>query len=185
MKTCELESNPASRTGLVAREWLTPVRFGGILALFLLGAFPKVALGLHSFVYRDYGVLAYPFIHYAHESFWRGELPLWNPLSNCGAPFLAQWGTMTLYPLSLMYLLFPLPWSLGYFCLAHLFLGALGMYFLAREWARNDFAAAFAGVAFVFNGVTLSCLIWPNYLVALGWMPWVVLCAQRAWRHGG
>ena len=99
MKTCELESNPASRTGLVASEWLTPVRFGGILALFLLGAFPKVALGLHSFVYRDYGVLAYPFIHYAHESFWRGELPLWNPLSNCGAPFLAQWGTMALYRL--------------------------------------------------------------------------------------
>ena len=156
-----------------------------MLALFLLAAFPKVALGLHSFVYRDYGVLAYPTIHYAHESFWRGELPLWNPLSNCGAPFLAQWGAMPLYPFSIFYLLLPLPWSLGFFCLAHLFLGGMGMYFLARHWTGNGLAASVAGVAFVFNGVTLSCLMWPNYIVALGWMPWVVWMAERAWREGG
>jgi len=155
-----------------------------VLAALLFAAFPKVLLGLHSFVYRDYGVLAYPFIHYAHESFWRGELPLWNPLSNCGAPFLAQWGTMTLYPFSIIYLLFPLPWSLSLFCLGHLALGGMGMFFLARRWTDSSFAAAVAGVTFVFNGVTLSCLMWPNYLVALGWMPWVIGTAERAWREG-
>jgi hypothetical protein len=159
--------------------------FAAVLGLFLFAAFPKVMLGQHSFFFRDYGVLGYPFIAYHHESFWKGELPLWNPLSNCGAPFLAQWGTMVLYPFSLIYLLFPLPWSLGYFCLAHLFLAGLGMYWLAREWTRNDFAAALAGVAYVFNGVTFSSLIWPNYIVALAWMPFVVLWTQRAWRNGG
>jgi hypothetical protein len=30
-----------------------------------------------------------------------------------------------------------------------------------------------------------SCLLWPNYLVALGWMPWVLLTAERAWNEGG
>src|SRR5437667_10929259 len=145
-----MDSNFSSRTSGPAAEWFTPVRFGAILALLLLGTFPKVLLGLHSFVYRDYGVLAYPFIHYARESFWRGELPLWNPLSNCGAPFFGQWGTMTLYPFSIVYLLFPLPWSLGVFCLGHLFLGGLGMYLLARRWTGNQFAASAAWVAFVF-----------------------------------
>ena len=82
---------------------------GALLALMLFALFPRVILGLDSFVYRDYGVLAYPVIQHARDSFWRGELPLWNPLSNCGAPFLAQWGTMTLYPFSIVYLLFPLP----------------------------------------------------------------------------
>ena len=53
-----------------------PWLFGlGVLTL-LFVAFPKVMLGLHSFVYRDYGVLGYPFVHYFHESFWHGELPL-------------------------------------------------------------------------------------------------------------
>jgi len=175
----------APLTGLTSGDWFSAGRFAAILAFFLLAAFPKVLLGLHSFVYRDYGVLAYPFIHYAHESFWRGELPLWNPLSNCGTPFLAQWGTMTLYPFSLLYLLLPIPWSLGLFCLGHLFLAGMGMYWLAYRWTNDRFAASVAGVAFVFNGVTLSCLMWPNYMVALGWMPWVIGLVERAWRQGG
>src|SRR5947207_9522846 len=118
-----MDARDSGRDTGPATDWLTPLRFGAVLALLLLAAYPKVLLGFHSFVHRDYGVLAYPVIQYAHESFWRGELPLWNPLSNCGTPFLAQWGTMILYPFSLFYLLFPLPWSLGFFCLAHLFLG--------------------------------------------------------------
>ena len=55
------------------------------------------------------------------ESFWRGEMPLWNPYNNCGLPFLAQWNTLALYPGSLFYLLLPLSWALGVFCLLHLF----------------------------------------------------------------
>src|SRR4051794_11195754 len=183
--TCVMDSKCSERTVEPATEWLTPLRFGVILGLLLLAAFPKVLLGLESFVHRDYGVLAYPFVQYSHESFWRGELPLWNPLSNCGAPFLAQWGTMTLYPFSLFYLIFPLPWSLSYFCLGHLALGAFGMYFLARRWAGNSFGCGLAGLAYVFNGVTFSCLQWPNYAAALAWMPWLVLWTERSWKEGG
>jgi hypothetical protein len=164
---------------------ISPVRFALLLGLLIFAAYPKVLLGLEAFFFRDYGVLGYPFIHYHRECFWRGELPLWNPLSNCGAPFLAQWGTMVLYPPSLIYLVLPLPWSLGFFCLLHLFVAGLGMYHLARRWTDDDFAASVAGVAFVFNGVVFSCLLWPNYTAALGWMPWIVLATERAWREGG
>ena len=166
-------------------HWLTPRRFGVILLAALVAAFPKVLLGFGTCFYRDYGVLGYPFIFYSHESFWRGELPLWNPLSNCGAPFLAQWGTMTLYPFSLFYLIFPLPWSLSYFCFGHLALGAFGMYFLARRWSGNSFGCGLAGLAYVFNGVTFACLQWPNYAAALAWMPWLVLWSERSWNEGG
>lgn len=168
-----------------AGAWFTPARFGIILGLFIFATFPKVLLGLHSFFFRDYGVLAYPFVFFHHESFWDGELPLWNPFSNCGAPYLAQWGPMVFYPLSLVYLLFPLPWSLSYFCLGHLLLGGIAMYLLAHRWVADRFAASLAGFAYVFNGVSLSCLMWPNYQVALAWMPLVVLCNERAWQQGG
>ena len=166
-------------------DWWTPPRFALILAAAIFASFPLVALGLKSFFYRDFGVLAYPFVHYHHASFWRGELPLWNPYSNCGAPFLAQWGTLVLYPFSTFYCLFPLPWSLNFFSLAHLFLGGMGMYFLARQWWGHGFPAAAAGFVFVFNGAILSSLTWPNYGVALGWLPWVVWLTGRAWREGG
>jgi hypothetical protein len=59
------------------------------------------------------------------------------------------------------------------------------MYFLARQWTGMRLAAAVAGMAFAFNGLTLNCLMWPNNIAALGWMPWVVLFVERGCRNGG
>ena len=166
-------------------QWLNPRRFAGLLALLVLASWPQIWLGLQTFEYRDFGIFSYPIAHYFRESFWHGEIPLWNPLSACGMPFLAQWNTQVLYPPALFYLLLPLSWSLGVFCLLHLFWGGLGMYLLAQAWVQNRRAAAFAGIAFAFNGVMLSSLIWPATIAGLGWMPWVVWLAQRAGREGG
>ena len=169
--------------------WVTdgfsPGRFAGLLALLIFATFPQVLLGWQTFVVRDFGFFAYPLAHFQRECFWRGELPLWNPYNNCGVPFLAQWNTLPLYPPVLLYLLAPLAWSLGFFCLLHLWFAGLGAYFLARRWTGNNFAAAFAGVAFAFNGLTLNLLMWPSHIATFAWMPWVVLLVERAWREGG
>jgi hypothetical protein len=163
----------------------TPSRFGILLALLVIASFPQVILGWQTFVARDYGFFAYPLVHFQKECFWRGEIPFWDPYNNCGVPMLAQWNTMPLYPPSLIYLLLPLSWSLSFFCLLHLWFGGLGMYFLARKWTGNDFAAAFAGTAFTFSGLTLNLLMWPSHTATWGWMPWVVLAVESAWREGG
>lgn len=162
-------------------SWIVPAIVGAFLFLF----FPTVFLGINSFFYRDFGSLAYPIIHYQKESFLSGEIPLWNPLSHCGIPFLAQWGTMTLYPPSLFYIFLPLPWSLNFFCLLHLIFGAVGMYLFARRWINDDLPALFSAVAFVFNGIILSCLMWPNYTAALAWAPWIFYVFEKAVCTGG
>jgi Bacterial membrane protein YfhO len=163
----------------------TPLRFGILLALLICAMFPQVVLGLETFVARDFGFFAYPLAHFQRECFWRGELPFWNPYNQCGVPFLAQWNTMPLYPPSLVYLMLPLQWSLSFFCLLHLWFAGLGMFFLARRWTGNNFAAAFAGTVFSFNGFTLGLLIWPSHIATFSWMPWVVLAAELAWCDGG
>jgi hypothetical protein len=161
-------------------------RFVLLLAVLVLVSYPQVFLGLQTFVYHDFGYFSYPIAWHLRESFWQGQMPLWNPLNNCGQPFLAEWNTQALYPPALFYLLFPLSWSLGVFCLLHLFLGGLGMFLLAQRWTQgNRFAAAIAGVTFAFNGLTLGSLIWPATISGLAWMPWVVWLAERAWREGG
>lgn len=125
-------------------------------------------------------------IAYSQKLAWSGgEMPVWNPFSNCGVPFLAQWGTCVLYPLSLFYILLPLPWALNVFSLGHLLLGGLGMFCLIRRWTSQPYAAALSGVLYTFNGVSLSCLIWANYTIALAWLPWIVLHAQSAWKQSG
>src|ERR1051326_2906286 len=165
-------------------DWLSAGRFAGILAVCIFATCPEVVLGLRTFFFRDSGYFGYPLAFHHRESFWRGEIPLWNPLSNCGVPFLAQWNTLVLYPGSLFYLFLPLTWSAPVFCLAHQFLAGLGMYFLAARWTGNRLAAGLAGMVFAFNGLSLNSLMWPNNIAALGWMPWVVLAAGRAWQEG-
>ena len=167
-----------------ADDWLTPRRFAVLLGVLIVAVYPEVLTGQATFFHRDFAVFGYPLAFYHRESFWRGEMPLWNPLNDCGLPFLAQWNTLTLYPLSLIYLLLPLSWSLGIFSLVHLFLAGMGMYFLAYRWTGNRFAAGAAGLMFPFGALMLNCLMWPNNIAAMGWLPWVVLSVERAW-HGG
>jgi Bacterial membrane protein YfhO len=163
----------------------TSGRFGILLALLIFAMFPQVLTGLQTFVVRDYGFFAYPLAHFQQACFRQGELPFWDPYNNCGVPFLAQWNTMPLYPPSLIYLSLPLEWSLSFFCLLHLWLAGFGMFFLARRWTGNSFAAAFAGTVFAFNGFTLNLLMWPSHIATFAWMPWVILAAELAWYEGG
>ncbi|HEX4646647.1 MAG TPA: hypothetical protein VH598_13670, partial [Verrucomicrobiae bacterium] len=65
------------------------------------------------------------------------------------------------------------------------FLAGVGMYFLAHRWTGSRLGAALAGTVFAFNGLSWHALLWPNNIAALGWMPWVVLAMEEAWRQGG
>jgi hypothetical protein len=168
-----------------ASEWLTTPRFALLLGLLVLATFPGVLLAGRSFIIRDFGLFSYPVAHFQRESFWHGQLPLWNPYNHCGVPFLAQWNTMSLYPFSVIYLLLPLEWSLSLFCLAHLFWSGMGMYILAHRWTGHRPGAALAGVVFAFNGLALNFLMWPCHIAAYSWVPWVLWLAPAGWREGG
>jgi hypothetical protein len=166
-------------------SWLTTGRFALLLLVFVVVMFPDVIFGAKTFFYRDFGVFGYPLAHYLRESIWHGEIPLWNPLNNGGVPFLAQWNTMSLYPPSLFFILLPLSWSLGVFCVAHLYLGGLGMYLLAHRWTGNRLAAAVAGFIYAFNGFTWFALVWPQIIAGLAWVPFVLWHVKCAAEQGG
>jgi hypothetical protein len=172
-----MQPRPDAAEGLTGRGFLL------ILMAALVVAFPKVVLGLHTFFYRDFGALGYPGAFFTRESLLHGELPLWDPYSHCGVPFLAQMGQW--YPPAWLCFFLPIPWAENFSMLAHLWWGGFGMFWLARRWGMGNFAAGFAGMAYAFNGITLSCLLWGNYIASLAWLPWVVGCAIEAWRNGG
>jgi hypothetical protein len=180
-----MKSADAPRAAGACGDWRAPRRFALVLAAMVFIAFWNVLLGLDTFVVRDYGIFSYPVAFFQRQCFWKGELPWWNPLSCCGLPFLAQFNTLALYPLSLIYLLLPLTWSLPFFCLLHLFLGGMGMYFLAARWTGSRAGAALAGVVFAFNGLALNFLMWPSHIATFAWMPWVLLLTEAGWKAGG
>ena len=183
-RTSEIVTSP-SLTRDASDGWLTPARFALFLSLLVLAMFPSVLLGRETFVFRDFGLFSYPVAFFQRACFWRGEMPLWNPYSLCGVPFLAQWNTMALYPPALIYLLLPLGWSLSFFCMLHLIWAGLGMYSLARQWTGHQMAAGLAGIIFAFNGLILNFLMWPSHVATMSWLPWVLWLVPRGWERGG
>jgi hypothetical protein len=119
-----------SESNVASDAWFTPSKLLLLLGVFIICAFPTVVIGTNSFFYRDMGLFGSPLAHFHREFFWRGEIPFWNPLNNCGLPFFAQWNTMVLYPGSLVYLLLPLPLGMKVFMLSL----RRGMYALAHRW---------------------------------------------------
>ena len=181
-------NHAAPAAGAADRSWMeafTPGRLALVIALFLFVLYPAVILGAQTFFYQDYGLFTYPNARYLQDCLWRGEVPLWNPLNNCGVPFLAQWNTSVCYPPALVAALLPLPWALNILVLGHLVLAGVGMYLLAWRWTQNRLAASIAGVAFGLNGLLLNCLLWTSNLAALSWQPWVILAVTSAWQRGG
>ena len=152
------------------------------LGLLLALRFDGVILGHEAFTLRDFSMFGYPLAAHLQASLFAGELPHWNPLNQAGHPFLAQWNTMTLYPPMWLAVMLPLSWSLSVFCVAHLYLGGLGMFKLAERFTRDPWAAALAGVAFVGNGLVQNSLMWPNNIAALGLMPWVLWLIESGCR---
>lgn len=177
--------NDASAMPAARGDWCSPGRFALVLAVLIFASFWDVLLGVDTFAVRDFGLFSFPVATFYRECFWKGQIPWWNPLSCCGLPFLAQFNTLTLYPFSLIYLLLPLTWSLPFFCLLHLFIGGMGMYFLAFRWTGSRAGAAVAGVVFAFNGLSLNFLMWPSHIATFAWMPWVILLTENGWKAGG
>ena len=105
---------------------------------------------------------------------------MWNPLSNIGLPFLAQWNSLVLYPGSLIYLLLPISWSLSIYCLAHLFLAGMGMYWLAWRWTRNRLAASVAGLLVSYHANLPSG---PAIVLAAGLLFVISLAATSSLRR--
>lgn len=167
----------SSRDGLL--------KFAAIFGLLVFAAYPEVALGISAFFFRDFGYFGYPLASFVEQSLRRGELPLWNPLSNCGVPFLAQWNTMVLYPGTWLAALPGMERGLGWFCLGHQWLAGVGMYVLARRWSGSEWGAWIAGIAYGMGGLMQNSLMWPNNIAAFGLMPWVVWAGEQGWREGG
>jgi hypothetical protein len=179
------DDDPPQRQGEADGSWFTAGRFAIILGVLIFIPFWDVLLGQKCFVVRDFGLFSYPVAYFHRESFWHGQVPLWNPYDCCGLPFLAQLNTLVFYPPSLIYLLLPLPWSLPVFCLLHLFAAGMGMYVLAWRWSGSRAGAALAGLIFAFNGLSLNFLMWPSHIATFALMPWVIALTEEAMMAGG
>lgn len=148
--------NRAGKPSGNGRHW---VAGGGFLALALLFYAPLL-LGLRTFPDGDFTHHFLPFSLYQQQALRIGQLPLWNPYTYAGHPFLADTQAAVFYPLSNLLLLLTLPWQTVserlYFlqveAVLHVALAGLFVYLLVNALTRRRLAAFAAGCAFAFSG---------------------------------
>jgi len=105
------------------------------------------------------------------ESVHTGDLPLWDPFLFAGHPFFANGQHSALYPLSLVFHLFPLPRAYGIFIALQLGLAGIWMYLLGRALGARRLGAFLAGIAFQFSGFLVVSVVHPMIVAAASWLP--------------
>jgi len=126
----------------------------------------------------------YPFRYFVNKSLQAGQLPLWNPLLNCGTPFHAEGEGAIFYPLNLLLSHFSASAALTLSALIHLAGAGCFLFLFLRRIGLGRFAACLGGVVFVLSSDPTSRLFAGHYanLPNLALFP-ALLWAWEAWRR--
>jgi len=118
-----------------------------------------------------------------------GQLPLWNPYTYSGHPFLADIQSAIFYPPSLLTALLSAPWQFPLYALeleaiAHVFLGSFFTYLFAKRLLKQRFAALSAALVFAYGGYLTSYPIQQLAILEVSvWLPLILWLLSVAWER--
>ncbi len=146
-----------------------------LIALCLLATW-KLAVGGRIIARGDLLLYFYPLRDFAAQAVREGRLPLWNPYTFMGAPFLANSQVGFFYPFNVALSWLPVEQAVSLNIVLHLLLAALTAYALGRLGFRFGRVASLAsGAAFGLGGYLGAQIEHLNQLQVLAWMPLLVL----------
>lgn len=93
----------------------------------------------------------YPWKTLAIDVIKNGELPFWNPYNFSGSPLFANIQSAILYPLSLLYFVFPQVWSWSILVVLQTLLAGFFTYLFAREIGINRIGRIFSSIVFSYS----------------------------------
>jgi len=121
----------------------------------------------------------FPWKTFTRRSLAQGTLPLWNPYTAGGQPFVGNGQSALFDPFNLLGRLFPLYTSYVVVAFLRLFVAGLSTYLFAREIGISKIGALLAMISFTFSG---PMIVWLGYPLAsvVAWLPAMLLCIERA-----
>ena len=132
----------------------------------------------HNHLLSDLVLQNYQWKTFIRDSIAQREVPLWNPHQFAGIPFMAAGQQSTLYPLSALYYVLPLPAAYGWFTVLNLWLAGLFMYAFMRGLGVSRFGGALAGITYQLSGFFIASAVHPMIIGAVVWLPLLVLMAE-------
>jgi hypothetical protein len=154
------------------------------LAVLATTLFLPALLQREVFIVRDHFDYFQPLRAFTADELKAGHLPLWNPYSASGEPWLANPQTGVFYPPTWLFVVLRFETAYMLYLLLHLILLGCGAYLLFAR--RAPPGAAIAGaVAIMLSGPVLSLLDVSNNFATLAWVPLVLWCAlEDRWLGG-
>ncbi len=131
---------------------------------------------------RDQGDFFFPLKLYTVDRLRSGEIPLWNPLSGAGEPWLANGQSGVFYPPTLVFLLPSAALAAGLFLLLHFAVAAWGARRFLKEENVSDAGALFGAAIFCAGGFTASFAVYWNHFGAFAYLPGIAALARSGLR---
>ena len=132
----------------------------------------------HNQLLSDLVLENYQWKSFIRQSLAEREIPLWNPHQFSGTPFMAAGQQSTLYPVSLLYYVLPLPAAYGWFTVVNLGLAGVFMYLFLRGLGAGRFGGIVAGVAYQLCGFFIASAVFPMIIGGVVWLPLLLLMAE-------
>jgi len=155
------------------------IYLGVLFVLWVLFQYRLLFLG-HTEVLLDSSRFFYPLWKWGADVWRGGVIPLWNPNTAFGTPYLADPRMAAWYPpLFFFYSLFPPTSAFTALILGHHLWALLGFFLFARNRGFSHWVALGGCLVFgfSFNAVSLSWI--PSMLFVFSWIPWTFLTADR------
>lgn len=116
-------------------------------------------------------------VHQLHEG---GKGLLWNPLQNCGQPFLANSLVGLFYPPNWLFFVLDPDRALAAVLLVNLLVAGLGSYALFRQLGARYIPSLSGALAFLLGPTTIKMAGWsPIHMGSYCWLPVALLFAER------
>jgi len=112
-----------------------------------------------------------------------GSLPLWDPYASFGEPVMEFAGPIY-YPPNWLALLMPAGAFYSASVIGHHLFGGAGLYLFLRAQGLSRISSLLGAGLWMSSGPWLSVVNMLNLFSGSAWMPWVMLAADHARRHG-
>ena len=157
----------------------------GLTWVLALAIFWPAISGSKVLGFGDAASLYQPLFEWTSQQWLNGEIPLWCPLDNWGAPVVADAASGVFYPLKAIFLLRLLPFAVLFslFTLAHVLLAVYGARWCGLCSGLSISAAWWVGISYGFGGCVLFQSSNTVFLIGSAWLPiamgWIIQYSQR------
>ncbi|MCU0666149.1 MAG: YfhO family protein [Candidatus Omnitrophica bacterium] len=142
----------------------------------ILSGKPDFVIGIAN---HDVAELEIPLRSLQFSYLLKGIITQWNPYLFSGIPAAVD---CAFYPLNIVHLFLNIPTAINLLIMAHLFLGALFMFFFLKKITKEDFSAFIGALIFSLSSIFITRIFAGHLsvLINLAWLPCLFLLTEKS-----